>query len=65
MLADDIDGAAALPTLNCVSCGRRFARGAHVGYCNSGIGLAWKILRVCAAIQRAEVFAFLRRALSV
>ena len=32
---------------------------------SSGMGLALKILRVWAAIQRAELFAFLRRALSV
>jgi len=38
---------------------------AHTGDCNSGIGLAWKIFRVCRAINLAVVFAFLRRALSV
>jgi len=38
---------------------RAFGRGSQTGDASSGIGLAWKILRVCRAIHRAEVFAFL------
>jgi hypothetical protein len=38
---------------------------AHTGDCSSGIGLDLNILLVCFTIQRAVVFAFFRRALSV
>jgi hypothetical protein len=51
--------------VSCVSCGRLFTRGSQTGDISSGIGFAWNILRVWQAIQRAQVFAFFRRALSV
>ena len=44
---------------------RGLAFGSQIGPAKSGIGFAWKIFRVCRAIQRAELFAFWRRALSV
>jgi hypothetical protein len=37
----------------------------QAGDCNSGMGLAWNSLRHCRAVHLAQLFDFLRRALSV
>jgi hypothetical protein len=39
--------------------------GTHEGDCNSGIGFAWKSFLHCFAVQRAQLFDFFLRALSV
>ena len=48
--------------LSCISAGDVLGLNSHLGYISSGIGSDWKILRVCRASQRAEIFAFLRSA---